>query len=285
MSLGTTTLKKMRIIEIEAGKTRSRISLLCFVIALGTGVSASSGADVVLPLTSVTPGATNLAVTQSSISETICKSGWTATVRPSSAYTDKLKKSQLAGAYSFYGDRVLGHFEEDHLISLEIGGSPTSPLNLWPEPYDGPTGARVKDKIENKLNSLVCSGKLSLRAAQDAIAKNWYSAYIFYYLRQSTTTTSTVEPTPTTSPTTEGATAAGTAAPTTAPTTAPSASEGAAPSASATTSATPTTAAVAKSFVSPGAFCATEGATGVSSKGVSYTCKTSATDTRLRWRQ
>jgi hypothetical protein len=38
-------------------------------------------------------------------------------------------------------------------------------------------------------------------------------------------------------------------------------------------------------FVSPGAFCTPQGARGVSSKGVIYTCKTSATDSRARWRQ
>ena len=37
--------------------------------------------------------------------------------------------------------------------------------------------------------------------------------------------------------------------------------------------------------VTPGAFCAPAGATGVSKTGVSYTCKTSSTDTRNRWRQ
>ena len=37
--------------------------------------------------------------------------------------------------------------------------------------------------------------------------------------------------------------------------------------------------------VSPGAFCAPAGATGKSAKGVVYTCKTSDTDTRNRWRQ
>jgi hypothetical protein len=37
--------------------------------------------------------------------------------------------------------------------------------------------------------------------------------------------------------------------------------------------------------VYPGAFCSPGGATGVSAAGKSYTCKTSATDTRLRWRQ
>jgi hypothetical protein len=37
--------------------------------------------------------------------------------------------------------------------------------------------------------------------------------------------------------------------------------------------------------VSPGAFCAPAGATGKSVNGTSYTCKTSPTDTRNRWRQ
>jgi hypothetical protein len=37
-------------------------------------------------------------------------------------------------------------------------------------------------------------------------------------------------------------------------------------------------------LVTPGAFCTPAGATGKSKSGVSYTCKTSATDTRNRWR-
>jgi len=47
---------------------------------------------------------------------------------------------------------------------------------------------------------------------------------------------------------------------------------------------TPTQAAVANP-VSPGAFCSPAGATGKSANGTAYTCKTSATDTRNRWRQ
>ena len=38
-------------------------------------------------------------------------------------------------------------------------------------------------------------------------------------------------------------------------------------------------------IVTPGAFCSPAGATGKSSKGVAYTCKTSPTDTKNRWRQ
>ena len=37
--------------------------------------------------------------------------------------------------------------------------------------------------------------------------------------------------------------------------------------------------------VTPGSFCSPAGATGKSTSGVSYTCKTSPTDTRNRWRQ
>ena len=37
--------------------------------------------------------------------------------------------------------------------------------------------------------------------------------------------------------------------------------------------------------VTPGAFCTPAGAIGQSSKGVTYICKSSATDTRTRWRQ
>ena len=55
--------------------------------------------------------------------------------------------------------------------------------NLWVEPPDNPdatTVANTKDKLENRLNSLVCSGQLTLAAAQQAIAGNWVAAYQRY---------------------------------------------------------------------------------------------------------
>ena len=54
-------------------------------------------------------------------------------------------------------------YQEDHLISLELGGHPTDPRNLWPEPY--PRAAEV-DRIENELNAHVCSGQITLAEAQ-----------------------------------------------------------------------------------------------------------------------
>jgi hypothetical protein len=107
-----------------------------------------------------TPGMLNAAVTQATIADTICRSGWTRTVRPPTDYTNDLKRKQMRA----YGERgPLSAYQEDHLISLELGGDPTDPRNLWPEPY--PRASKV-DQIENELNAKVCSGDLSLAEAQ-----------------------------------------------------------------------------------------------------------------------
>lgn len=124
-----------------------------------------------LPDANCTPGVANPDVTQSSIHSTICKSGWTATVRPPASYTDNLKRQQIA-AYG-YTDTSLRDHEEDHLVSLELGGSPSDPKNLWPEPGASPN---PKDKVENALNGAVCSGRITLAAAQHAIATDWTTA-------------------------------------------------------------------------------------------------------------
>ena len=107
-----------------------------------------------------TPGVLNPDVTQQTIATTICKPGWTKTIRPPTDYTNALKLKQMR-EYGVPGSPT--QYQEDHLISLELGGDPTDPRNLWPEPY--PRASDV-DSIENDLNAKVCSGGLSLEAAQ-----------------------------------------------------------------------------------------------------------------------
>lgn len=123
-----------------------------------------------LPDPTCTPGAVDPNVTQANIDQTICVSGYTKTVRPSVEYTDKLKIQQMA-EYGFT-DSISQH-EEDHLISLEIGGSPSDPHNLWPEPGNSPN---PKDKVEDFLHTAVCSGRISLSDAQKRIATDWTTA-------------------------------------------------------------------------------------------------------------
>ena len=125
----------------------------------------------VLPDATCTPGVTNPDVTQSTIASTICVSGWTKTIRPPASYTDKLKLQQIA-QYG-YADTAPANYEEDHLISLELGGSPADPHNLWPEPRTGSPNATNKDKIENYLKAQVCRGNMTLADAQRGIASDW----------------------------------------------------------------------------------------------------------------
>lgn len=131
-----------------------------------------------LPTHSLTPGATNAAVTQANLKTTICRrGGYTKSIRPPMQYTSALKRRQLAHGYT---DKNMRDYEEDHLISLEIGGNPRDPKNLWPEPYKGTWGAHVKDKLEDQLHKLVCAGKIPLKTAQHEIATDWIRAYNKY---------------------------------------------------------------------------------------------------------
>ena len=116
------------------------------------------------------PGAVNPKVTQANIKTTVCRAGYTATIRPSEAYTNKLKVAQMAKL------KLPGKpsdFEEDHEISLEIGGAPKDPANLWPQPYDGGYGARRKDQVEDELHRRLCAGKMTLVEVQTCIRTDW----------------------------------------------------------------------------------------------------------------
>jgi hypothetical protein len=71
----------------------------------------------------------------------------------------------LAPAY--YGRSL----EIDHIVPLELGGS-NAIANLFPE-----RGYGAKDRLENRLHQLVCSGRMTLAAARAGIARNWPALY------------------------------------------------------------------------------------------------------------
>ena len=166
-----------------------------------------------------TPGAANPRVTQRNIGETICNRHWsTKLIRPPAEYTSKLKRKQLRE----YGDTVhqtraelinpntgkidttrcvphsdnMACYEEDHLISLEDGGDPTDPTNLWPEPYNTKIGwvimgAHQKDVVEAFVHDEICydipnakktshipaTTSITLRRGKEILAGDWYACY------------------------------------------------------------------------------------------------------------
>lgn len=157
------------------------------------------------------PGATNPAITQANMRETICapKGTWsTKAIRPPTSYTNKLKLQQMvtlgytvmnplprvktASGKGLRPDLTKcvarsanpSCWELDHIVSLEIGGNPTDPTNLFPQPWTGPWNAKDKDALENRLHRLVCAGTLTLKVAQQAIATDWPSAYRLYVAKK-----------------------------------------------------------------------------------------------------
>jgi hypothetical protein len=127
-------------------------------------------ADPILPDPQRTPGAV---LTTDAAS--VCRPGYAKSVRHTSG---KLK----ARVYRDYGlDRRQGHYEVDHLVSLELGGADVA-ANLWPESYDTqPWNAHTKDRLENFLHREVCAGRMPLEEAQREIAGNWIDAYRKYF--------------------------------------------------------------------------------------------------------
>ena len=128
------------------------------------------------PDSHLTPG-----VIIESDSRVVCRPGYAASIRPRGDSWRTLKDA----AYGRYGiprghrstvDQSGVHrfaFEIDHLIPLELGGSPNDIRNLWPQPI---ASAKEKDQVENGLHEMVCGGRTSLEQAQRAIVVNWQTA-------------------------------------------------------------------------------------------------------------
>jgi len=114
--------------------------------------------------------AINPKVTQDNLDTTICKAGDSKSIRPPRAITDAEKRASAA-AYGYTG--ALSDVEFDHVIGIEDGGDPNDARNLWPEPGASPN---PKDAMESRMHELICSRKVSLAAAQQAIAADWTSA-------------------------------------------------------------------------------------------------------------
>ena len=141
-------------------------------VTAGAGESGSSE----FPNARLTPGAI-----ASSDTDTICRSGYATSVRPTGLLWRRLKDEAYAryglargqrSSISANGIRVPS-YEVDHLVPLELGGDPTSLHNIWPEPLES---AKRKDVVENELHELVCSGRMALAQAQGSIARDWKTA-------------------------------------------------------------------------------------------------------------
>ncbi|WTL37557.1 hypothetical protein OG244_04390 [Streptomyces brevispora] len=132
-----------------------------------------------LPDVKCTPGARNPAVTQATLKNTVCRpGGYTSTIRPPVSVTGQ-ERTANARAYGYTDS--LSDAEYDHFLSLSFGGDPNDRRNLWVEPPSpghkpGTGTANPKDAVESKIHTALCSGRVTLDAAQHAVVTDWTTA-------------------------------------------------------------------------------------------------------------
>ena len=93
----------------------------------------------------------------------LCVSGYSATIRPPVAYTNKLKKQWVPAGHN------PNEYELDHYIPIALGGDPKNPDNLWLQKWDD---ARRKDKQETLQHRDMCNGIYTPQEAQQHI-RDW----------------------------------------------------------------------------------------------------------------
>lgn len=84
-------------------------------------------------------------------------------------------------AFANYGVSIHDRdvYQVDRLVPVSLGGN-NAVENLWPQPNGERYGAQAKDRLERQLRGLVCSHRLTLAEAQQAVATNWWQAYETY---------------------------------------------------------------------------------------------------------
>ena len=143
----------------------------------------------ILPDAVRTPGRSDPTITSDNYRRYLCagkkskKLHTTDERRPTTAYTNDVKVRQLEEWD--YTNKTKGAYEEDHLISLELGGDPKVEKNLWPQPYSGKWNARVKDTLEHELGERICLDEgepdhISLRVARRVVTGDWITSYKKY---------------------------------------------------------------------------------------------------------
>jgi len=185
---------------------------------------------------------------------------WPHQPRPPYRIPTTKETTRLAGQWKALSGKVKIGVVAGGVLSLGAVGAMANPLTSTPSPQIPQFASASVTSPARPTRVAVATAATTSKPATTAPA----------------TSASVSVPATTTVPATTATAAPTTKAATTAKTTT------AAPKTTAATKATTT--AASKATVTPGAFCSVAGATGLTSTGKAMVCKTTATDSRLRWR-
>ena len=96
--------------------------------------------------------------------------------RPSAALlAARPGRAETARVFAEYGvrPRFRPRYRIDLLVPADLDGTDAAG-NLWPQPVHA---FHAKNRLEQRLHALVCSGRITLGRAQLAIRRNWTLAY------------------------------------------------------------------------------------------------------------
>lgn len=121
-----------------------------------------------------TPGVIDSRITQANIGRTICNPDFIKARTPPPSWTAATTRRM---ANVLYPDQNPDNLVLDQLVPIALGGAPKDQRNLWLQSWAGEQSGQKKDGLETMLNRMVCSGQLTLAAAQQAVAVDWIGSY------------------------------------------------------------------------------------------------------------
>ena len=116
------------------------------------------------------PGKLDPTVT-GNLAQTVCNPAWVAAasqIQPPLIALDKLLIE-----YQLPGNPVT--YALARVIPVEDGGSPASPLNLYPLPLNGFGGQQTQTVVANHLHDEICSHKITIAQAAQTLQGDWLS--------------------------------------------------------------------------------------------------------------
>jgi hypothetical protein len=80
--------------------------------------------------------------------------------------------------YGYSDPAVQRKYSIDYLVPVDLGGDTTT-ANLWPAAIRG-TGFFQKNQLDHILYDMVCRRTITITAAQGALERDWYAAWLQY---------------------------------------------------------------------------------------------------------
>jgi hypothetical protein len=175
------------------------VKLLCLLAVLAVGAATATAATGAAKRHRVKLGRTVLLEPRKRTSECVLDSLPDRRCSPG-AYSSRLTKTVICSSRFHRGKlRRLSRSEEhavereydlpagsyrdaleiDHIVPLRLGGS-NNVANLFPQEYafaNHSPGYVIKNRLDARLHTLVCAGRIGLRTAQRRIAANWEKLY------------------------------------------------------------------------------------------------------------